>query len=219
MTGKDNNKIPQNSIKTHSDKADYNYTVSEGSHVHLDVRDFLDSKHIHDYQSYSYSLNPTGDSTVIANFYKDDLVFSFKAPYIREAKRIKTQLNFELIITDNKNNLISHNRVNVIVKRVQRAIIFQGGVSLGAYEAGVFKALVEKLEERDSKTAGLQNQSRPLYDIVAGTSIGAMNAAVLISNVVNRNKTWEQSVEVLESFWTDYEFNNYLQTRQQWRFS
>ena len=45
----------------------------------------------------------------------------------------------------------------------------------------------------------------PLFDIIVGTSVGAMNAAVLISNVVNRNKTWEQSVEVLESFWTDEE--------------
>ncbi len=31
----------------------------------------------------------------------------------------------------------------------------------------------------------------PLFDIVAGTSMGAMNAAVLVGNVINRNKTWE----------------------------
>ena len=34
----------------------------------------------------------------------------------------------------------------------------------------------------------------PLFDIIAGTSIGAMNAAVLVSNIVNRNKTWEEAV-------------------------
>jgi hypothetical protein len=35
--------------------------------------------------------------------------------------------------------------VDVIVKRVYRAVIFQGGVALGAYEAGVFRAIVEKI--------------------------------------------------------------------------
>ncbi len=44
---------------------------------------------------------------------------------------------------------------------------------------------------------------RPLFDIVAGSSIGAMNAAVLVSNVVNRHKTWEEAVQVLEDFWTN----------------
>ena len=34
--------------------------------------------------------------------------------------------------------------VDIIVKRVQRAVIFQGGVALGAYEAGVFRAIVER---------------------------------------------------------------------------
>jgi NTE family protein len=43
----------------------------------------------------------------------------------------------------------------------------------------------------------------PLFDIVAGTSIGAMNAAVLISNVVNRKKTWEEAAKELENFWID----------------
>ena len=49
----------------------------------------------------------------------------------------------------------------------QRALVFQGGGSLGAYEAGVFRALYEKMTEKD----------KPLFDIVAGTSIGAINAA------------------------------------------
>ena len=31
--------------------------------------------------------------------------------------------------------------------------------------------------------------------------MGAINAAVLVSNVVNRHKTWEQAVRVLEDFW------------------
>jgi hypothetical protein len=30
-----------------------------------------------------------------------------------------------------------------------------------------------------------------------------MNAAVLVSNVVNRKKSWKQAAEGLEHFWTD----------------
>ena len=63
--------VPENIHKTDTDKVDYNYTVSEGSVFHVDIRDFLDSKYVHNYQSYSYSLNPTEDVSVIANFYRD----------------------------------------------------------------------------------------------------------------------------------------------------
>lgn len=50
-------------------------------------------------------------------------------------------------------------QANVIVKRVQRAIIFQAGVALGAYEAGAYQAMVEKLISEDRKR-GLER--RPL---------------------------------------------------------
>ena len=63
------------------------------------------------------------------------------------------------------------------IPKVQRALVLQGGGALGAYEAGVLKTLYKKLtiedEENDKKGGGL------LFDIVAGTSIGAMNGAVL----------------------------------------
>jgi NTE family protein len=39
-----------------------------------------------------------------------------------------------------------------------------------------------------------------LFDIVAGTSIGAINTAVLVSHVVE-NKTWGGSAEKLVEFW------------------
>ncbi|MGA8082470.1 MAG: patatin-like phospholipase family protein, partial [Candidatus Nitrosopolaris sp.] len=63
---------------------------------------------------------------------------------------------------------------DVIVKRVQRAMIFQGGAALGAYEAGTYEAIVEKLvkENEGRKLKGLEDEKRPLFDIVAGTSIG-----------------------------------------------
>ena len=47
----------------------------------------------------------------------------------------------------------------------QRALVFQGGGSLGAYEAGAYKALYELLSERDNK---IGRQEKPLFDIVAG---------------------------------------------------
>ena len=49
-------------------------------------------------------------------------------------------------------------------------MIFHGGVALGAYEAGVYKAIVEKLtkEDEDRERKGLVGK-RPLFDIVAGT--------------------------------------------------
>ena len=58
--------------------------------------------------------------------------------------------------------------------RFQRALVFQGGGSLGAYEAGVYKATYELLSERDIK---LGREGKPIFHIVAGTSIGAMNAS------------------------------------------
>jgi hypothetical protein len=33
-----------------------------------------------------------------------------------------------------------------------------------------------------------------------------MNAAVLVSNVVNRNRPWDKAIEELENFWTDEKY-------------
>ena len=49
---------------------------------------------------------------------------------------------------------------------------------LGAYEVGAFKALAKKIPEIDAKN---QEAGRQLFDIVTGTSIGAINAAILVS--------------------------------------
>ena len=68
----------------------------------------------------------------------------------------------------------------------------QGGGALGAYEAGVCRALYEFISEKDKEN--------PLFDIVAGTSIGAINGAILVSHVIDNN-SWEGSVERLLGFW------------------
>jgi predicted acylesterase/phospholipase RssA len=78
-----------------------------------------------------------------------------------------------------------------------RALIFQGGGSLGAYEAGAYKAIKEDLSEY-FRAEGRDNE--PIFHIVSGTSIGAINATLLVS-YVKENKTWEGSGERLVEFW------------------
>lgn len=76
----------------------------------------------------------------------------------------------------------------------QRALIFQGGGALGAYEAGIFKALHDdffKLED---------NKNNVMFDIVAGTSAGAINAVLLV-NYVAQSGTWKGSADILLEFW------------------
>ena len=80
---------------------------------------------------------------------------------------------------------------------VNRALIFQGGGSLGAYEAGAYKAIKEDLSTF-FKTEGRENE--PIFHIISGTSIGAINATLLVS-YVKENKTWEGSGERLVEFW------------------
>jgi NTE family protein len=89
----------------------------------------------------------------------------------------------------------------------QRALVLQGGGALGAYEAGAYRVLYESLSKRI-------RDNENIFDIIAGTSIGAMNAAVIVSHVVeNRRehpswttlKCWEGSVETLEQFWMNNE--------------
>lgn len=79
----------------------------------------------------------------------------------------------------------------------QRALVLQGGGSLGAYEAGAYQALYEKVTKAD-KAKG--EKDKPFLNIVAGTSIGAINAAIIVS-YVKENNTWEGSSERLNEFW------------------
>jgi len=81
-------------------------------------------------------------------------------------------------------------------------LILQGGGSLGAYEVGAYKVGYQFLKYRDQKQGKTEGQ---LFDIIAGTSIGAINAAILTSYVIE-NKTWDGSAERLIDFW------NYIST-------
>ncbi len=85
----------------------------------------------------------------------------------------------------------------------QRALVFQGGGSLGAYEAGVYHVLYHWI-----KPGLLQDEN--VFDIIAGTSIGAVNASIIINEVLEKKKQekldevmkcWENTPEKLIQFW------------------
>jgi predicted acylesterase/phospholipase RssA len=80
---------------------------------------------------------------------------------------------------------------------IHRSLVFQGGGSLGAYEAGAYKDINEELSQYLKEE---WRGNEPIFHIVAGTSIGAINAAILVS-YVKENKTWEGSGERLVEFW------------------
>jgi predicted acylesterase/phospholipase RssA len=101
---------------------------------------------------------------------------------------------------------------NVTVPKLQRALVFQGGGSLGAYEAGVFHVLYHWIKK------DLNNDDENIFDIIAGTSIGAINASIILSHILERKeefkgkgidnngksnniKYWEGSPEKLVDFW------------------
>jgi predicted acylesterase/phospholipase RssA len=90
---------------------------------------------------------------------------------------------------------LSKSKRNVPTK--ERALVLQGGGSLGAYEAGAYEALYEWLSKKDKEEG---KETSITFDIIAGTSIGAMNAAVLTSYVIE-NGTYEGSAERLVHFW------------------
>ena len=66
-------------------------------------------------------------------------------------------------------------------------LILQGGGALGAYECGVYKVLAERLDD---------------LSVVAGTSIGAINAGVIARNFTEPDR----GVGALEAFWHELAF-------------
>ena len=57
---------------------------------------------------------------------------------------------------------------------VETVLVLQGGGSLGAYECGVYKTLAKH---------------KIKFDIVSGTSIGALNAAIIASQNYESRKS------------------------------
>jgi NTE family protein len=95
------------------------------------------------------------------------------------------------------NNIFFHSDDMRKVPDSQRALVLQGGGSLGAYEAGTYQAIYERFSKIDREKG---DHNKPLLNIVAGTSIGAINAAIIVS-YVTENNTWDGSAERLKEFW------------------
>jgi NTE family protein len=87
--------------------------------------------------------------------------------------------------------------------RPRRALVLQGGVALGAYEAGVISALCKEIGARI-------RDDENVFDIICGTSAGAINGAILVSYVADPKKVrqnmplkerWFKAAEHLKQFW------------------
>ncbi len=218
MNGKERVGIAKNGKYTETNqKPPFKHVVSEGSVVVLEASDLV--KDIDTNSIKNYAWKQTAGIPIINESAKDKSSFSFTAPYVKDnnadtiatnISQANTILSFHLTIKDDDGKTRDPPYIaNVIVKRVQRAIIFQGGVALGAYEAGVYQSIVENLVKNDEykKRKGLDNAKRPLFDIVAGTSIGAMNGAIVVSSVTKNGKSledpenWKSSTEKVIEFW------------------
>lgn len=201
---KDKSKTPEISKKSENQKFGFNYTVSEGSTVIFDLRQFLGANGSHqNVKSRSFISCRQISGIAVGEIKENDQIISFKAPYVR-GDDLNTNLEFELRTGINKNDDVTAHNVNVTVKKVQRVMVFQGGVALGAYEAGVFHTLVTRLSQQDQDegrtTTGTGEGRRPLFDIIAGTSIGGMNAAIVVSNII-KGKSWQDSADKVVKFW------------------
>jgi len=92
-------------------------------------------------------------------------------------------------------------------KKINRILILQGGGALGAYEVGALKYLSELLQKEDKKR---NDTDRPLFDVVVGSSMGAVNAAILVHNVISPKtknqshcKIWDQAIKQLYDFYME----------------
>lgn len=105
--------------------------------------------------------------------------------------------------------------ITTVIPHGQRALVFQGGGALGAYEAGAYKEISAKIQKEYS--VNTQNTAATAtineFDIVIGTSIGAINASVLVGHYLKNNNSWEGSADKLLEFWkglSDPTFTEFL---------
>ncbi|MGA8916077.1 MAG: patatin-like phospholipase family protein [Nitrososphaeraceae archaeon] len=104
-----------------------------------------------------------------------------------------SKTNNELITAREKD--VSQDIIHKDSRGRQRVLVFQGGGALGAYEAGAFRAIYNHIREEEG-----EGSEEKMFDIVAGTSIGAINATLLV-DYVRKIGTWKGSADMLEDFW------------------
>ena len=82
--------------------------------------------------------------------------------------------------------------------RPKRAIVFSGGGARGAYEAGVLRFLVEELPRRHG--------IRPHFDIVSGTSVGAIHACFMAATAEDGEDRGRRLAAIWEDLHVDEVF-------------
>ncbi|MFZ0741827.1 MAG: patatin-like phospholipase family protein [Nitrososphaeraceae archaeon] len=93
----------------------------------------------------------------------------------------------------------SNSNSNKDSSETHRVLVLQGGGALGAYEAGVYDVLYFWIK-KDQDIANPPNKHN-IFDVIAGTSIGAINAAILVSYVMENHGSWQGSSHKLLDFW------------------
>jgi NTE family protein len=105
---------------------------------------------------------------------------------------------------DSKKEAITNGKSNQF--DTQRALVFQGGGALAAYELGVYAALYFWIKKDASK----KEKDRNIFDIIAGTSGGAINATIIVSHIMknmngnnnsNLQDCWKGSIKHLLDFY------------------
>jgi NTE family protein len=115
-----------------------------------------------------------------------------------ESKKRIRDMTDKPLTKDNTNN----KRDNV----PQRALVLQGGGALAAYEVGVYGMLYFwRRKEIEKKTRINDNH---IFDIISGTSGGAINGWIVINHVLDKinqgytvSESWKGSFKKLLDFW------------------
>jgi NTE family protein len=79
-------------------------------------------------------------------------------------------------------------------KERQVGLVLQGGGALGAYEVGAVKGIIHRAVEKNNNT------DSDFFNVVAGSSAGAINGAILVQEFV-KHRSWTKAVNELENFW------------------
>ena len=81
------------------------------------------------------------------------------------------------------------------VPKTQRALVLQGGGAMGAYEVGALKGIIKGAIQRN------KDADRNFFTVIAGSSAGAINGAILVQEFI-KSRSWTEAVNELEKFWT-----------------
>jgi NTE family protein len=128
----------------------------------------------------------------------------------KEAGKKRNNIANDTAVSDDIQYRPSKQKRNAKDTTAQHALVLQGGGALAAYEVGVYGALYFWRRKEMSKGGEAANNEN-VFDIIAGTSGGAINGWIIIDHVLNRRRnhgqniadSWKGSLKSLLDFW-DY---------------